>query len=153
MYSEQCYLQKFQSATKDRQLFIQIARHNICILTSSFFFFLNTYTITNLWKGITILISEFHTDSSGIATLFRSWGAYLVVIGVKVLQAPLHDMIAIRVLDELQEPRAQRLDNELDLLPCPQALDQLLHCPCPAIELHDHTQFAKKESKFFSISS
>lgn len=62
-------------------------------------------------------------------------------------------MIAIRVLDELQEPRAQRLDNELDLLPCPQALDQLLHCPCPAIELHDHTQFAKKESKFFSISS
>lgn len=117
------------------------------------FFFLNTYTITNLWKGITILISEFHTDSSGIATLFRSWGAYLVVIGVKGLQAPLHDMIAIRVLDELQEPRAQRLDNELDLLPCPQALDQLLHCPCPAIELHDHTQFAKKESKFFSISS
>lgn len=116
-------------------------------------FFLNTYTITNLWKGITILISEFHTDSSGIATLFRSWGAYLVVIGVKGLQAPLHDMIAIRVLDELQEPRAQRLDNELDLLPCPQALDQLLHCPCPAIELHDHTQFAKKESKFFSISS
>lgn len=56
---------------------------------------------------------------------------YLVIIGLERLQALLHDVIAIRILDELQEAGAQSRDDELNLLPCPQALNQLLHRPCP----------------------
>uniref|UniRef100_A0A0A9FPT0 Uncharacterized protein n=1 Tax=Arundo donax TaxID=35708 RepID=A0A0A9FPT0_ARUDO len=40
-------------------------------------------------------------------------------------------MVAIGILDELQEPGPQCLDDEPDLLPCPEAIDQLLNCPCP----------------------
>jgi hypothetical protein len=40
-------------------------------------------------------------------------------------------MVAIRILDELQEPGVQGLDDEPYLLLCPEALDQLLHCPRP----------------------
>jgi hypothetical protein len=56
---------------------------------------------------------------------------YLVIIGIKRLQALLHDMVGIRILDELQEPRAEGLHDEPYLLLCPEALDQLLHCPRP----------------------
>lgn len=59
---------------------------------------------------------------------------YLVIIGPERLQALLHDMVTIRILYELQEPGAQSCDDKLDLLPCPQAFNQFLYCPCPENE-------------------
>jgi hypothetical protein len=43
-------------------------------------------------------------------------------------------MVAIRILDELQEAGAQCGNDELNLLLCPEALNQLLHCPSPEIK-------------------
>lgn len=49
-------------------------------------------------------------------------------------------MIAIGILDELQEPRAQSIDDKTNLFPCPEALNQLLYCPCPKTPSPDSTK-------------
>lgn len=60
---------------------------------------------------------------------------YLIIVGFKRLQTLLHDMIAIGILDELQEPWAQSIDDKTNLFPCPEALNQLLNCPCPEMAI------------------
>lgn len=39
-------------------------------------------------------------------------------------------MVAIGILDELQEARAQSIHDKTNLFPCTESLDQLLHRPC-----------------------